>query len=182
MKREDLKALELEDDVIDKIMALHGKSTESLKQKADAAETEAASTKKQLEDANAQIERFKGMDVDGIKAAADEWKAKAEQAQKDAAEQVARLKFDHALDGALTAAKAKNATAVRALLKVDDLKLTEDGAIVGLDDQLKKLREANDFLFESDEPPPPRLVAGATNPIKVSDAVAAAARKGAGLE
>ena len=38
----------------------------------------------QLENANKQIEEFKGMDIDGIKKAADDWKLKAEQAQKDA--------------------------------------------------------------------------------------------------
>ncbi|HSH26574.1 MAG TPA: phage scaffolding protein [Wenzhouxiangella sp.] len=181
MKRDELKELGLEDDVINKIMALHGKSTEALKTTAEAAETKAANLEKQLDDANSAIEGFKKLDVDGIKAAADDYKAKYEQAQKDAAEQVAQLKFEHALDAALETAKARNPQTVRALLKVDDLKLADDGRIIGLDDQIKAIRETNDFLFESDAPPPPQIVAGGKGHVQPVDSMVAAARKAAGL-
>lgn len=181
MKREDLKALELADDVIDKIMALHGKGVEAAKATAAALEAERDQLKTQLAEANAAIESFKKLDVDGIRAAADEWKTKAEQAERAAAEQVAQLRFDHALDRALAEAKAKNTQAVRALLDLDDLKLAEDGTIRHLDDQLAKIRESDAYLFESDAPPPPRFVASASNGGGISDAVLAAARKGAGL-
>jgi len=168
MKREDLIKLLFGENAdltseqksqVDQIMALHGKSTEALKTKAETSETEAATLKKQLEEANIAIEGFKKLDVDGIKAAADDWKKKAEQAQKDAAEQLAQLKFDHALDGALAAAKAKNAAAVRALLKVDDLKLSDDGKIIGLDEQLTKVKESDAYLFDV-EGADPRIVLG----------------------
>ena len=108
MKRDELKKLGLEDDVIDQVMALHGVDLERHKQAAETSKAELEGVKKQLTDANTAIEGFKALDVDGIKKAADDWKAKAETAQKDAAAQVTALKFDHALDAALTAAKAKN--------------------------------------------------------------------------
>ena len=180
MKREELKELGLDDDMIDKVMKLHGQSTEALKTKAGQAETEAATLKKQIEDANAQIESFKSMDVEGIKAAADDWKAKYEQARKDAEAQVAQLKFDHALDAALARAKAKSTKAVRALLDLDDLKLAEDGTIKHLDKQLETLKAEQDFLFESDTPAP-RIVAGTTGTQLNTDTFEAAMRKGAGL-
>jgi len=180
MKREELKELGLDDDMIDKVMKLHGQSTEALKTKAGQAETEAATLKKQIEDANAQIESFKSMDVEGIKAAADDWKAKYEQARKDAEAQVAQLKFDHALDAALAGAKAKSTKAVRALLDLDDLKLAEDGTIKHLDKQLETLKAEQDFLFESDTPAP-RIVAGTTGTQLNTDTFEAAMRKGAGL-
>lgn len=181
MKREELKDLGLEDDMINKIMVLHGKSTEALKTTAEAAETKAASLEKQLKDANSAIEGFKKLDVDGIKAAADDYKAKYEQAQKDAAEQVAQLKFEHALDAALATAKAKSPKAVRALLDLDDLKLADDGTIRHLEDQLAKLKTEQDFLFESDAPPPPQIVAGGKGQVKPVDSMVLAARKAAGL-
>jgi len=180
MKREDLKALELADDVIEKIMALHGKDVEAHKTTAETAKTEAESLKKQLGEANTAIEGFKKLDVDGIKAAADEWKTKAEKAEADATAQLAQLKFDHALDAALSGAKARNATAVRALLKLSDLKLSEDGKIVGLDDQLKGVKETADYLFEA-EGETLRIVAGANAPASTISAFEAAARKGADL-
>jgi predicted nucleic acid-binding Zn-ribbon protein len=159
MKRDDLIKLEIAEELVDKIMALHGKSVEKHKADFAAATTELDGLKTQLSEANSAIEGFKKLDIDGVKAAADEWKAKAEQAQADAVAQISKLKFDHALDGALTGAKAKNLTAVKALLKADDLKLSEDGTIIGLEDQLKKIQSENDFLFES-ENPPPKVVAG----------------------
>lgn len=80
-----------------------------------------------------------------------EWKAKAEQAAKDAEARVAAVQFDTALDAALTAAKAKNPATVKALLKMDGLKLS-DGQVIGLKEQLETIQKDNDFLFESDQP------------------------------
>ena len=97
----------------------------------------------QLENANKQIEEFKGMDIDGIKKAADDWKLKAEQAQKDAEAKITAMQFDHALDGALSGAKAKNAKAVKALLDMEGLKMN-NGEIVGLNEQLEKVKEENE--------------------------------------
>jgi predicted nucleic acid-binding Zn-ribbon protein len=182
MKREDLAKLGIAEDLVDKIMALHGSDIESHKGKLTASQAELDGLKKQLTEAGAAIEGFKKLDVDGIKAAADEWKAKAEAAQAEAAKQVAALKFDHALDGALTGAKAKNAKAVRALLTLDALKLNEtDGSILGLKEQLEKIKTENDFLFDSDQPTPKIVVGG--NPTQtISDPMILAARRAAGLK
>lgn len=76
MKREFLKELELTDEAIDKIMAENGKDIEGFKSKVSTLETERDGLKTQLDEANTQIEGFKELDVDGIKAAADEWKQK----------------------------------------------------------------------------------------------------------
>ena len=58
--------------------------------------------------------------------------------------------FDTALSSALLGAKAKNVKAVSALLNRDGLKF-EDGKITGLDEQLKKVKEENAYLFESEQ-------------------------------
>ncbi len=160
MKREDLKKLGIEDSVIDSIMALHGSDIEKHKTDLATSQTELGTLKTQLGEANSAIEGFKGMNIDQIKASADEWKTKAEQAAVDAQKQVSALKFDHALDGALSGAKAKNAKAVKALLDMNGLKFNDaDGSVVGLDEQLKKVKETNDYLFESDNPTP-KIVTG----------------------
>jgi predicted nucleic acid-binding Zn-ribbon protein len=184
MKREDVKKLlgdSVADDVIDKIMAEHGRDIEKHKTDIGTVTTERDGLKAQLEEANKQMESFKGMDIEGVKKSADDWKAKAEQAAKDAESQVSKLKFDHALESALTGAKAKNPVAVRALLKEADLKLGEDGQIVGLKEQLEKVKADNDYLFESDEPDP-KIVAPGNTKVTITDPVIMAARKAAGLE
>lgn len=180
MKREELEKLGLEKDAVDQIMALYGRDIEAHKTKISAAESERDGLKTQLEEASKAIEGFKGMDIEGIKKSADEWKAKAEQAQKDAEAQVYKVRYEAALSDALKDAKAKNVKAVRALLNEADLKLTDEG-LVGLKEQLEKIKPENDYLFESDIPTPKIVAGGGNKPIENQDAVIVAARKAAGL-
>lgn len=160
MKTEFLKSLNLSQEVIDKIMAENGKDiaveqkkAEKVIQERDSYKLKAESLETQVNDANTEIQKFKDMDIDGIKKAADDWKETAEKAKADADKQISQMKFDYALSAALTGAKAKNAKAVKALLDMDGLK-SNDGKIVGLDEQLAQIKADNDYLFESDEPAP----------------------------
>ena len=160
MKTEFLKSLNLSQEVIDKIMAENGKDiaveqkkAEKVIQERDSYKLNAESLETQVNDANTEIQKFKDMDIDGIKKAADDWKETAEKAKADADKQISQMKFDYALSAALTGAKAKNAKAVKALLDMDGLKFN-DGKIVGLDEQLAQIKADNDYLFESDEPAP----------------------------
>lgn len=162
MKTEFLKSLNLSQEVIDKIMAENGKDiaveqkkAEKAIQERDSYKLKAESLETQVNDANTEIQKFKDMDIDGIKKAADDWKETAEKAKADADKQISQMKFDYALSAALTGAKAKNAKAVKALLDMDGLKFNDnDGKIVGLDEQLAQIKTDNDYLFESDEPAP----------------------------
>ncbi len=162
MKTEFLKSLNLSQEVIDKIMAENGKDIAAEQKKADkiiqerdSYKLKAESLEIQVNDANAEIQKFKDMDIDGIKKAADDWKETAEKAKADADKQISQMKFDYALSAALTGAKAKNTKAVKALLDMDGLKFNDnDGKIVGLDEQLAQIKTDNDYLFESDEPAP----------------------------
>ena len=180
MKRDDLKAKGLTDEQIDFVMGEYGRDVESHKAKLTTAQAELDSVKTQLTEASTTIDGFKALNVDQIKAAADEWKAKAEQAAKDAAAQISSLKFDHALDGALTGAKARNAKAVKALLDSNALKLNDDGSILGLNEQLAKIKSENDYLFDG-EAADPKIVAGGNSKSVISDPMMIAVRKAAGL-
>ena len=162
MKTEFLKSLNLSQEVIDKIMAENGKDiaveqkkAEKVIQERDSYKLKAESLETQVNDANTEIQKFKDMDIDGIKKAADDWKETAEKAKADADKQISQMKFDYALSAALTGAKAKNTKAVKALLDMDGLKFNDnDGKIVGLDEHLAQIKSDNDYLFESDEPAP----------------------------
>ena len=180
MKREDLKQLELSDEVIDKVMALHGVDIESHKTRLTTMHTELDTAKTQLTEASATIEGFKKLKPEELQAAADDYKAKWEQAQTESATQLASLKFDHALESALTGAKVKNPKTVQALLSRDILKLNEDGTIAGLNEQLETIKKDNDYLF-SDTVPAPRIVAGGNNQKVLGNAFTEAARRGAKL-
>ena len=74
------------------------------------------------------------------------------QKDTDHAAELKNLKISNAVELALTGAKAKNNTAVKALLVdfIGKAELAEDGTVKGLDDEVKKLVEGKDtaFLFE----------------------------------
>lgn len=105
---------------------------------------------------------------------ADEYKAQidklteSQKAEKEGFEkQIAEMRHGYALDAALTAAKARNVKAVKAMLDMD--KITWEGdAIKGLDDQLKAIRESDGYLFEqaedSNQTPPRKPTFSGTNP------------------
>lgn len=161
MKREFLKDLGLEQEIINKILAENGKDIEGLKATNATLTTELNSVKDQLSEANNQIDRFKTLDYDGVKKEASEWKAKAEAAEKDANNKITILKRDYAIDGALAKAKAKNTKAVKALLNLDAVTLSDNG-LLGLDEQLSKVKEENAYLFDAEDSKPAGRVVGPT--------------------
>ena len=95
------------------------------------------------EELKAQIEQLQSEN----QKAAEEWQAK-----------MAQMQLDFAIEKALAAAKAKNQKAVKALLDLEKVKL--DGEqILGLDDQLKAIKESDPYLFGD-----PGKVGSGTNP------------------
>lgn len=183
MKREELKKLlgdSATDEILDAIMKLHGSDIESHKTKATELQGQLETATKQLTDANVAIEGFKKLNPEQLQAAADDYKAKWEQSQKDAADQLAQVKFDHALETALTGAKVKNAKTIVPLLSMDKLKLKDDGTLEGFDDQIKSIKEANDYLFEA-EKSTPKIVTNSNNHPVIADAFESAVWKGAGI-
>lgn len=60
---------------------------------------------------------------------------------------ISKLEFNYALDKALLGAKCRNTTALKALLRLDDIKMNE-GKLEGLEEQLETLRENDSYLFE----------------------------------
>lgn len=152
MKREFIKGLlpDIADEVLDKIMGENGKDVEGAKAKF----ADYDAIKAQLGEANKAIEGFKALDVDGIKKAADEWKSKYEQSEKDSAAKLAEMQFDGIFNGAVTSAKGKNAKAIRALLDVDTLKASKNQE-ADIKTALEALAKENGYLFETTETPPP---------------------------
>lgn len=111
------------------------------KEKLDAAEAR-VSALQQLTQANGKLEGYD-----------PEWKTKAQQMQQEADQKVEAVRFDYAIRTALTEAKAKNPEKLAKLIDRDGLKMV-DGKLVGLDEQLKALKESDGYLFEGDKPAP----------------------------
>lgn len=110
------------------------------KDKFDTLTTERDGLKQQLDEANKTLAGFD-----------PEWKEKAKKLQEEADAKVLQVQFDYGLKSALKDAKAKNPDILAKALNLDALKLT-DGKIIGLDEQLTKLKETDGYLFESESP------------------------------
>lgn len=80
----------------------------------------------------------------------------AEQLKAHNAE-IARLKLDNAIEAALTASGARNNKAVRSLIDAGKLKLSEDGTLEGLKEQLDAVRRSDSYLFEDKSTKTPTL-------------------------
>ena len=61
---------------------------------------------------------------------------------------IKQMQFDHALDAELKAANAKNTKAVKALLKLENIKLDGE-SISGLKEQLDELKKSDAYLFDA---------------------------------
>ena len=116
--------------------------------------TELTAAKNTIKERDTQLETLKKASGD-TKALQDQITQlqadNAEQKKKHEAEMKAQ-RIESAVEMALTTAKAKNNTAVRALMAdfISKAEITEDGTVKGLDDEVKKLLEGKDtaFLFE----------------------------------
>lgn len=107
--------------------------------------------KQQLKSRDEQLEELKTKAIgnDELKAQIEELQVKNQQIQEEYETKIQKQQFDFALESALRDAKAKNPKAVKALLDSESIKLV-DGKLVGLDEQLKSLKESDDYLFVPD--------------------------------
>lgn len=155
MNREFLKSLGLDDDKIDQIMAEHGKTLNEVKDKADKVdglESQIEDYKQQLADRDTQLEELgdKVKDNEELTAQINELKEQNETTKSEYEEKLQQQAFDHKLESTLSAAKVKNPKAVKALLDTESIKLDGD-KLLGLDDQLKAIKESDGYLFEEEQ-------------------------------
>ena len=109
-----------------------------------------------VKDRDKQLETLKAStgDVEVLKTQIATLQTENATAAKAHEDEIKRLRIDTAVELALSAAKAKNVKAVKALLDLEKAELADDGTVKGLEDQIKKLASAADsgFLFEQQDP------------------------------
>lgn len=77
-----------------------------------------------------------------------------ETAKTEYESKLARLRLDNGIELALTKGGAMNNKAIKALLNMEAIKYENDN-LVGLEEQLKALRETDAYLFKNEEAPKP---------------------------
>ena len=139
MKTEDLKALGLNDDQVQRVFAMNGTDMNDLKQQVATLTTERDAARSQLADANKKLEGYD-----------PEWKTKAAQAQQQADKQVAELKAGYAADSAASGLKFTSDSAKKAFLsdlKAKNLPLQDDGTLLGFDDYVASYKKTDPGAF-----------------------------------
>ncbi|SEN80437.1 Phage minor structural protein GP20 [Peptostreptococcus russellii] len=143
MKRSFLSELGLEDEVIDKIMAEHGKTTQRLQDKIGAKDTEIQTLQGELDTANGKLSNFEKIDVEKLKSEAEEWKSKYENFERDNAVN------DFFKDYKFTSDLAKKATINE--FKAQNFEL-KDGKFDGADKFMKQFVKDNETAFVKEDP------------------------------
>lgn len=161
MNREELKAMGLSDEQIDKVMAAHGKVVNTTKEQLDTVTTERDSLKEQITERDTQLDNLSKQvkDNEELTAEIERLKEENKTATTELQEKLDKQAFDFMLEKALDAANVRNPKAVKALLDMEKVKLDGE-TLLGLDDQLKALKESDEYLFQQEDKQPgnPKIV------------------------
>ncbi len=78
-----------------------------------------------------------------------DYETKIQTLQQESEAKVRNLTLDHAIEKLLTTNNAKHVDLLKAQFNRDQLEITEDGTIKGLDDQFKTIKESYSDLFQA---------------------------------
>ena len=157
MTRTQLEDLGLTKEQADSVMKINGDDIENAKGTASTEiknlQTEVEGLKTQVGDRDKQLETLKASAGDNadLKKQIEDLQTENATAKATHESELNQLKIDFAVEKALTGAKAKNITAVKALLDLKDAKFDKEGNVKGLAEQIEKLTsdEGTKFLFEA---------------------------------
>lgn len=157
MTRKQLEDLGLTKEQADSVMKINGDDIENAKGTASTEiknlQTEVEGLKTQVGDRDKQLEILKASAGDNadLKKKIEDLQTENATAKATHESELNQLKIDFAVEKALTGAKAKNITAVKALLDLKDAKFDKEGNVKGLAEQIEKLTsdEGTKFLFEA---------------------------------
>lgn len=157
MTRKQLEDLGLTKEQADSVMKINGDDIENAKGTAATEiknlQTEVDGLKTQVGDRDKQLETLKASAGDNadLKKRIEDLQTENATAKVTHESELNQLKIDFAVEKALTGAKAKNITAVKALLDLKDAKFDKEGNVKGLAEQIEKLTsdEGTKFLFEA---------------------------------
>ncbi len=151
MKREFITGLlpDVSKEVLDQIMAEHGKGIEVQKNTITTLTAERDGLKSQLDEASTQIKSYKDMDIEGIKAKASEWEGKYTTETEALKNQLEETKYGYAVQDAVTGIQFSSESAKKAFvadLAAKKLPLQE-GKLLGLADFQKAYQESDPAAF-----------------------------------
>lgn len=166
MKREWLKELGLEADVIDKIMDENGKDVNKVKGESEALKSQKTELETQLSTANTTISELKSSNTSNqeLQTKVTEYETQIATLKADADKQL----FEKDLDIILTNANVHSLKAAKALLDMEKVKRGEDGALSGVAEQVESWKKDSPWMIKTGGTKTDYNPAGGGNPGEVS--------------
>lgn len=108
--------------------------------------------KKEIGKRDNQLEDLKGKvkDNETLTKEIETLKTNNEKTTNDYEAKLKQINFDTKFEKAVAQYKTKNPKALKALLDMTKINLTEDGTFIGLEEQMKALKESDAYLFEQE--------------------------------
>ncbi len=153
MKTEDLKAQGLTDEQISFVMAENGKDLKKLQKENENLTSDRDAWKEKAETAEGTLKGFEGIDPTQVQKQIDDYKEKAEAAERDRDQKLYERDFADALKAELDGVKFTSEAAKKAVMadiKEAGLKL-KDGKILGLNDLIAQMKEKDASAFVDEE-------------------------------
>ena len=155
MKLEELTKLGIPEEAAKKVLALNEAEISAEAKKLTDKDAELTMATDKIKELTETVKKFDGVDVDKLKTDLAEMSKKYDT-------DTAALKLDSALSKALAGCGARDADIVGKLLDRSIIKLGEDGKLIGVSEQIDRLKADKAFLFGDDKPVPDPAK---TNPI-----------------
>lgn len=144
MKIEDLTKLGIAEDVAKQIVAMNEAEVSAETKKLTDKDAELIMATDKIKELTETVKKFDGVGVEKMKSELADW-------SKKYAEDTAALKLDSALSLALAGCGARDMEIVKGLIDRSLVKL-DDGKLVGVSEQLERLKTEKAFLFGDDKP------------------------------
>lgn len=167
MKREFLKGLELEKEVIDKIMEENGNDIEHAKEVVrNELQPQIDELTGQLQERDKQLDGLKGVDAEALKAEIERLQNENSETKASYEEKIKEININNAVREAIRDAEAKDVETIVKLLDMSDVDFDKKGNLTGISEQLETLKtgELTKVFFGANAPVPP----SGTNPAEGS--------------
>lgn len=149
MKKEDLTALGIPEEAAEKILPLHAAELAAAEEKTAAANKELEASKATVKEITDKLKAYDGVDVEKLKTDVSAWEKKYN-------EDMAAAKVENALELALTKAGAKDVSLAKNLIDRTIIK-SDGGNLIGLSEQLDKIKSEKSWLFGEEKIPAEQL-------------------------
>lgn len=160
MKREDLEAIGMTKEQIDKVLDMHHAEYDPVKNDLDTAQADltaekekTATQEKTISDLKKDLGEFKDVDVSGLQKKIEDLENDIKTKDATHQQEISDRDFNDLLKESIAAVKGKNAKAITALLDVDTLK-TSKNQKEDISAALKALTEKEDSKMLFGEPDP----------------------------